>query len=82
MLLLNRRDAVNDGLVPTKEKWGWAIWKKGMLKRSLTDFFGGKMKNFMMKTFFKKSWGHYKRHAGGSTKNRSANMWKDGKRPE
>jgi dihydrofolate reductase/ferredoxin len=60
MLLLNRRDAVNDGLVATKEKWGWAGWKKGMLKRSLTDFFSGKTKNFLMKTFFKKSWGHYK----------------------
>jgi L-lactate dehydrogenase complex protein LldF len=38
MLLLNRRDAVNEGLVGTKEKWGWVGWKKGMLKRSLTDF--------------------------------------------
>ena len=60
MLLLNRRDAVREGLPAKKEKWGWALWKKGMLKRSLTDFFGGKMKNFMMKTFFKKSWGHLK----------------------
>jgi L-lactate dehydrogenase complex protein LldF len=58
MLLLNRRDAVHDNVVKTKEKWGWAMWKKGMLKRNLTDFFGGKMKNFMMKTFFKSSWGH------------------------
>jgi L-lactate dehydrogenase complex protein LldF len=46
--------------VKTKEKWGWAIWKKGMLKRSLTDFFGGKVKNFFMKTFFKSTWGHFK----------------------
>ncbi|WP_183568104.1 LutB/LldF family L-lactate oxidation iron-sulfur protein [Mucilaginibacter sp. SP1R1] len=58
MLLLNRRDAVNENLVTNKERWGWAIWKKGMLKRSLTDFFGGKMKNFLLKTFFKNSWGH------------------------
>jgi L-lactate dehydrogenase complex protein LldF len=60
MLLLNRRDAVNEGLVPKKEKWGWAIWKKGMLKRSLTDFFGGKMKNRILRIFFKNSWGHFK----------------------
>ncbi|WP_439695243.1 LutB/LldF family L-lactate oxidation iron-sulfur protein [Mucilaginibacter sp. AW1-7] len=58
MLLLNRRDAVNGGLVTTKERWGWAIWKKGMLKRSLTDFFGGKMKNFFLRFFFKSTWGH------------------------
>jgi L-lactate dehydrogenase complex protein LldF len=81
MLLLNRRDAVNDGFVATKEKWGWAGWKKGMLKRSLTDFFSGKTKNFLMKTFFKKSWGHYKEMPEVSPKSFSQ-MWKDGKRPE
>jgi len=58
MLLLNRRDAVNGGLVAAKERWGWTIWKKGMLKRSLTDFFGGKMKNFFLRFFFKNTWGH------------------------
>ncbi|GAA3969910.1 LutB/LldF family L-lactate oxidation iron-sulfur protein [Mucilaginibacter dorajii] len=58
MLLLNRRDAVNEGLVTTKERWGWAAWKKGMLKRSMMDFLGGKMKNFFLKFFFKKTWGH------------------------
>jgi L-lactate dehydrogenase complex protein LldF len=81
MLLLNRRDAVNEGLVATKEKWGWAGWKKGMLKRSLTDFFSGKTKNFLMRTFFKKSWGHYKEMPEVSPKSFSQ-MWKDGKRPE
>lgn len=60
MLLLNRRDAVNEGLVTTKERWGWSAWKKGMLKRSMMDFFGGKMKNFFLKLFFKKTWGHLK----------------------
>lgn len=60
ILLLNRRDAVRENLGPKVEKWGWALWQRGMLKRSLTDFFGGKMKNFMLKTFFKKSWGHFK----------------------
>ncbi|SEO42071.1 L-lactate dehydrogenase complex protein LldF [Mucilaginibacter gossypiicola] len=58
MLLLNRRDAVKENLVTNKERWGWAIWKKGMLKRKLTDFFGGGMKNFLLKTFFKRTWGH------------------------
>ena len=60
MLLLNRRDAVAEHLVTTKERWGWAIWKKGMLKRGFTDFFGGKMKNFLLRTFFKSTWGHLK----------------------
>ncbi|GAA4329891.1 LutB/LldF family L-lactate oxidation iron-sulfur protein [Mucilaginibacter gynuensis] len=58
MLLLNRRDAVNSGLVTKKEQWGWALWKKGMLSRKLTDFFSGKTKNYFIKMFFNKTWGH------------------------
>src|ERR1700744_449520 len=58
MLLLNRRDAVKEGIVAKKEEWGWEIWKKGMLSRKLMDFFSGKTKNFLLKTFFKKTWGH------------------------
>lgn len=60
MLLLNRRDAVKEGLVTTREKWGWSIWKKGMLTRKMMDFFKGKTKNFLLRKFFKKSWGHYR----------------------
>src|SRR6201996_2687405 len=51
MLLLNRRDAVKEGLVPNKERWGWNYWKKGMLSRKLTDFFSGKTKNYLLRTF-------------------------------
>ncbi len=58
MLLLNRRDSVKQNLNPIKEKWGWALWKKGMLSRKLTDYFGGKTKNFFLKFLFKTSWGH------------------------
>ena len=58
MLLLNRRDSVKDNLVTTKERWGWAIWKKGMLKRKMEDYFSGNTKNFLLKTFFKKTWGN------------------------
>jgi len=58
MLLLNRRDSVKDNLVTTKERWGWAIWKMGMLKRKMEDYFSGSTKNFFLKTFFKKTWGN------------------------
>ncbi len=60
MLLLNRRDAVKENLVPQKEKWSWAIWKKAMLSRKLTDFLGGKTKNSILSIFFKKTWGHFR----------------------
>lgn len=58
LLLLNRRDAVKENLNPIKERWGWALWKKGMLSRKLTDYFGGKSKNFLLKFLFKNTWGH------------------------
>jgi L-lactate dehydrogenase complex protein LldF len=60
MLLLNRRDAIKADLVSAPEKWGWKLWKKAMLSRKITDFFGGKVKNFVLNTLFKKSWGHYR----------------------
>jgi len=57
MLLLNRRDAVKEGIVTKAEKIGWSAWKKGMLKRKWMDIVGGKWKNLFMRNFFKKSWG-------------------------
>jgi L-lactate dehydrogenase complex protein LldF len=60
MLLLNRRDAVKEGLTAKTEQWGWAAWTKAMQSRKLTDFFGGKTKNFVMKLLFKKAWGNYR----------------------
>jgi L-lactate dehydrogenase complex protein LldF len=60
MLLLNRRDAVKEGIVTRKERWGWSLWKKGMLTRKWMDFFSGKTKNFILNRFFKKSWGFFR----------------------
>lgn len=60
MLLLNRREAVNEGLTPASEKWGWKGWKMAMMKRKTMDMFGGGWKNRFMKTFFKKAWGNHR----------------------
>lgn len=60
MLLLNRRDSAAGNINTAAENMGWNLWKRGMKKRSLMDFFGGKMKNFFLKTFFKKGWGKYR----------------------
>jgi L-lactate dehydrogenase complex protein LldF len=60
MLLLNRKDAAAANENTATENLGWKLWAKGMKKRSLMDFFGGKMKNFVLKTFFKKGWGKYR----------------------
>lgn len=57
MLLLNRRDAVNEKLSTTSENIGWFFWRKGMSSRKLMDFFGGRWKNFFLNNFFAKLWG-------------------------
>jgi len=60
MLLLNRRDAAAAHENSKTEEIGWSLWKKAMQKRSLMDMAGGRMKNFFLRSFFKKSWGKYR----------------------
>lgn len=57
LLLLNRRDIVQEGFSAKTDNWIWHFWKRAMLKRSKMDKGGAKLKNFMLKQFFKKSWG-------------------------
>ncbi len=60
MLLLNRRDAVKQNLVTTKEKWGWQLFTRAMLKRKWLDFFKAKFKNSVLRSFFAKRIGKYR----------------------
>jgi L-lactate dehydrogenase complex protein LldF len=57
LLLINRKQSVDQGLSTKTENWVWHFWKKAMLKRSKMDKGGAKLKNFMIKQFFKKQWG-------------------------
>lgn len=57
LLLANRRDTVKNGLSTKTENWVWFFWKGAMLKRTKMDKGGAKLKNFMLKQFFKKQWG-------------------------
>jgi len=57
MLLLNRRDSVQENLSPASEQRLWKGFTFGVKKRKWIDFFGGKFKNFLMRIFFKKAWG-------------------------
>ena len=81
MLLLNRRDAAAKHENSKTEEIGWSLWKKGMTKRSLMDLFGGKMKNFLLKTFFKKSWGKYRDMPSISPKS-FAKQWEEQKKSQ
>jgi L-lactate dehydrogenase complex protein LldF len=57
LLLLNRRDSVEKGFSTKTENWIWHFWKRAMLKRTKMEQGGAKLKNFMLKQFFKKTWG-------------------------
>lgn len=57
LLLFNRRDAVKEGNTGKTENMMWFFWKSAMMKRSKMDKGGAKLKNFMLRQFFRKTWG-------------------------
>lgn len=56
-LLNNRRDNIEDGFNSKSESIALYFWKTNMLKRSKMEKGGQKVKNFMLRQFFKKQWG-------------------------
>jgi L-lactate dehydrogenase complex protein LldF len=76
LLLLNRKQSIDNGLSTKTENWIWLFWKQAMLKRSKMDKGGAKIKNFMLKQFFSKQWG--KRRALPEVAPKSFNqLWKE-----
>lgn len=57
LLLYNRKDSVSSSPASKTENMMWFFWKGAMLKRSKMDKGGAKLKNFMLRQFFRKSWG-------------------------
>ena len=57
LLLLNRKDFVETGHKTKSEDMIWYAWKTAMMKRKTMERGGAKVKNFMLKQFFKKTWG-------------------------
>ncbi|WP_164112788.1 MULTISPECIES: LutB/LldF family L-lactate oxidation iron-sulfur protein [Sphingobacterium] len=76
MLLLNRRDAVQEDLTPAMEKRMWKGFTYAIQRRKLIDFFGGKLKNFFVRNFFKKAWGS-NRELPEFPKKSFAQQWKE-----
>lgn len=60
LLLLNRRDAVSNGIVSKTEKLAWKGFTFAITKRRIIDLFGGKAKNFFLRRFFRKAWGKHR----------------------
>ncbi|HTA84404.1 MAG TPA: lactate utilization protein B [Bacteroidia bacterium] len=57
LLLLNRKDSVEEGFTNRSERTIWNFWRKAMLKRSRMERGGASFKNFMIRRFFKDAWG-------------------------
>ncbi len=57
LLLLNRRDFVETGHKSKSEDLIWFAWKGAMMKRKNMERGGAKAKNFLLRQFFKKTWG-------------------------
>ncbi|NGM64888.1 LUD domain-containing protein [Sphingobacterium sp. SGR-19] len=76
LALLNRRDSVQQGLVSKKEKRTWKIFTYAVQRRGLIDFFSGKIKNFFLQIFFKKTWGKHRKLPNLADKS-FAKQWKE-----
>lgn len=76
LLLLNRKQSVEEGLTYKFEKHGFGLWKKAMLNRSLMNLGSSKIKNIVINMLFRKTWG--KRRTGIKLAPKSFNeLWKE-----
>ena len=79
LLLYNRRDAVDQDLNPGTERWIFSFWKKAMLNRTLLNMGGSRLKNFVLKNFFRKAWGDRRELPKMAPKSFNE-MWKESKK--
>jgi L-lactate dehydrogenase complex protein LldF len=79
ILLLNRKQSVEENLGSTREKLGFQLWKKAMLNRRLMNIGGSRLKQWVLELLFKNSWS--KRRKEPILAPQSFNeMWKKRKR--
>ncbi len=60
LLLLNRKQSVEEKQNNFWERCGFRLWKIAMLSRKLMDFFSAKTKKMWLKKFFAKTWGKHR----------------------
>lgn len=75
LLLENRKEAVNEGLVTFSEKMAWKVWKIASLKRGIMNMGNGNLKNKVVNGLFK-GWKEHRSDLNFSQKTFNE-MWKD-----
>jgi len=79
ILLLNRKQSVEENLNNKWEKLGFQLWKRAMLSRKLMNFGGSSIKQWAVSVLFKNSWS--KRRQEPILAPKSFNeLWRSGKR--
>lgn len=76
LLVLNRKESVEQKLNTTWEAIGFNLWKRGMKNRKLMNLVGSNIKRKLLKILFKDTWG--KRRSMPTLPPRSFNqLWKE-----
>lgn len=57
LLLYNRNKSIEKNCGSRTEGISWGIWKRACLSRNIMNMGTGRLKNFVIKTLFRKSWG-------------------------
>jgi len=78
LTLHNRKAFVKSGLSSKKDNISFYFWKNAMLKRNTMDKGGATFKNFMLRQFFKKSWGN-RREFPTAVEKSFNQMWRERK---
>ncbi len=75
LLLLNRKESVEEGLTTFSEKTAWKLWRIASLKRSMMNMGNGKWKNKVVNRLFK-DWNKHRSDLEFSKKTFNE-MWKE-----
>jgi L-lactate dehydrogenase complex protein LldF len=76
LLLLNRKQSVDQKLNDKSEAFGFKVFRKAMKSRKMMNMLGGGAKSFLIKMLFKDTWG--KRRESPRLPSRSFNqLWKE-----
>lgn len=75
LLLLNRKESVEEGLVTFSEKTAWKVWRMASLKRGMMNMGSGNLKNKVVNRLFK-GWNEHRSDLEFSKKTFNQ-LWKD-----